>query len=245
MKRLATIIVPCYNEGSRIDAEQFIRFLNHNSDIAIVFVDDGSEDNTLEVLENIAATVPEQVSIVSMSINSGKAEAVRQGVLYSRQFQSEYVGYWDADLATALEQTKVFSELLKQDNTRKIICGSRIKRLGATIERKWYRHYSGRIIATLISMILNLPTYDTQCGAKLFDTELIEDLFGKPFISPWLFDVEILARIIRTSGRDKALQMIYEHPLSSWDDIGESKVKLSYIPKIPIELARIYLHYRR
>lgn len=244
MNRLVTLIVPCYNEEARIDVEQFINFLRQNGDVNIVFVDDGSEDNTQVVLEKIVKEVPVQASILSMPANSGKAEAVRQGMLHSHRLNANYAGYWDADLATNLEQVPVLLALLEDVPHRKVVCGSRIKRLGATIERKWYRHYSGRIIATFISMLLNLPTYDTQCGAKLFDSQLTNELFGKPFISPWLFDVEILARLIQSQGRKNALEMIYEHPLTSWYDIGESKVSIKYLPKIPLELTKIYFHYR-
>lgn len=239
----ATIIVPCYNESSRLDVPEYTNFLLKYQEIHFIFVNDGSQDHTLDYLQRIKDKAPGQTTIISLPANRGKAEAVRQGVLTALKTPTKFIGYWDADLATKLDEILVFAALLDNSKNWRIICGARIKRLGTNIERRWYRHYSGRIIATLVSMILQLPTYDTQCGAKLFDRDLAEIIFSKPLLSSWLFDVELIARIIACMGKSKAATMIYEHPLSAWRDIGNSKISLCYLPKIPFELARIYLHY--
>ncbi|MFQ6070884.1 MAG: glycosyltransferase family 2 protein, partial [Candidatus Aminicenantales bacterium] len=123
--------------------------------------------------------------------------------------------------------------------------GCRLKRMGATIERHWYRHYFGRVFATGASLVLGLPIYDTQCGAKLLRAELAGILFERPFISRWLFDIELLARMIQLLGRKKVMTSVVELPLERWEDKGESKVKLLYIPKVPFELLLIGLTYRK
>jgi dolichyl-phosphate beta-glucosyltransferase len=107
------------------------------------------------------------------------------------------------------------------------------------INRHWHRHYPGRIIATIISMISGLPFYDTGCGAKLIERTLAEQLFAKPFISPWLFDVKLITRIVQTFGKQEAGNIILELPLDSWPDIGDLKISLNYPPKVPYELIRI------
>jgi hypothetical protein len=126
-----------------------------------------------------------------------------------------------------------------------MIFGSRIQRLGADIKRHWYRHYPGRIIAFWINAIIKLPVHDTQCGAKLIEANLARQIFAEPFISSWLFDVELFARIIALYGRQQASQMIYEIPLQRWTDVGDSKISAGYLPKIPVELAKIYWKYRK
>ena len=124
------------------------------------------------------------------------------------------------------------------------VCGSRILRLGASIHRSFFRHYFGRVFATVASNILNIPVYDTQCGAKLFRAEHAELIFSEHFLSRWFFDVELFARSIELMGRQKTVHSIYEVPLSQWHDQGVSKVSWGSMIRTPIELLRIYYHYR-
>jgi dolichyl-phosphate beta-glucosyltransferase len=239
-----TIIIPCYNESSRLQSSAFLSYLEENSETHFLFVDDGSTDGTVHLLKQLKEEAPKQISYIVLPQNSGKAEAVRQGIVAAMKTSVEFVGFWDADLATPLSEIAKFSSLLVNDQQKMMICGSRIKRLGACIERHWYRHYLGRIIATLVSNVLQLPTYDTQCGAKLFRRELATKIFPQPFLSRWLFDVELIARTIGFVGRDEAAKIIYELPITFWRDVGASKISISYLPKIPFEITRIYIHYR-
>jgi hypothetical protein len=98
------------------------------------------------------------------------------------------------------------------------IYGSRVKRLGAHIHRSGFRHVVGRTFATISQLLLHLDAYDTQCGAKLFRPEVAREAFSKPFISRWIFDVEILMRL---RGR-----RIIEYPLCRWSDVRGSKVNV-------------------
>jgi len=77
----------------------------------------------------------------------------------------------------------------------------------------------------------------------LFRRSLAETLFAKPFSSTWLFDVELFARVIESQGRDSVSQLLREIPLREWNDVGKSKVKASYFPRIPYELLKIRLRY--
>ena len=92
--------------------------------------------------------------------------------------------------------------------------------------------------------ILNLPVYDTQCGAKIFSRKICDNIFYEQFISPWLFDVELFARLLNVYGMERTIQMSYEHPVSKWVDIDGSKVKTIYFLKAPFELLKIVRHYK-
>src|SRR6185295_13841540 len=92
--------------------------------------------------------------------------------------------------------------------------------------RRPQRHYIGRVGATLISSSLGLAVYDTQCGAKIFRvTPDLGTIFATPFLSRWIFDVEIIARLVQLRGRDAAARAIYELPIRVWHDVQGSKVK--------------------
>jgi glycosyltransferase involved in cell wall biosynthesis len=241
---LIAIVIPCFNEAHRLSPGPFVSFLAGSDDLVFTFVDDGSTDRTLEKLEEISAQTGGKSRVLHLASNQGKAEAVRQGVLLALEHEPTHVGYWDGDLATPLSEITSFIEY-SNDPTRKMIFGSRIQRLGAQIERHWYRHYPGRVIAFWINIILKLPVHDTQCGAKLISADLARQIFATPFISSWLFDVELFARIIGLCGRQQATEMIYEVPLQRWADVGESNIALAYLPKIPVELFGIYWKYRK
>ena len=110
------------------------------------------------------------------------------------------MGYWDADLATPLSTIPEFIGKFQSNRALVAVCGSKILRLGASIHRSVFRHYFGRVFATVACNILNILVYDTQCGAKLFRTEHAELIFSEHFISRWFIDVELFARSIAGTG---------------------------------------------
>ena len=218
------VVIPCYNEEKRLDKDLFSSFMSAHPEIAFYFVDDGSRDGTNEILRELIRQG--SARLLSLPENSGKAEAVRQGMLqaYRDYPEAELIGFWDADLATPLEEILRFQTLWKEDSL--ILMGTRHKHLGSDITRKVIRHGLGRIFATAAALHLKLPVYDTQCGAKLFSRELIPQLMERKFVTRWFFDVEILRRFIKIYGRSTVEKRVTEIALQKWTDIGKSKVNL-------------------
>jgi len=223
---LVMIVVPCYNEEHRLPADRFQKFLCE-SPLRLVFVDDGSRDKTFDVLEGLRKGREDRVYVLRSSANQGKAEAVRKGLNFALDQDAQYIGYWDADLATPLDAIGDFMAVFAADPGLDMVFGSRVKLLGRHVQRKTSRHYLGRVFATVVSTILRLPIYDTQCGAKIFRVRPgTKELLAEPFQTRWVFDVEILARYIRQLGSAQpATERIYEYPLKTWEDVGGSKVK--------------------
>lgn len=239
-----SIVIPCYNEEKGISNSEYSNFLENNPETFICFVNDGSKDNTLGVLNILKAKHDTQIHILSLEKNSGKAEAVRVGINYCNQnFQHKFIGYLDADLATTLEEFIDLRNYLKDEVVFSF--GSRIRKVGSTIERENSRFLIGRVVATFISNILDIKVYDTQCGSKLFTKEISEELFQKEFISKWLFDVEIFYRMILLFKREKAIKKMYEVPLKLWVEKGDSKVKFTYGFKLWFDLYKISRNYKK
>ena len=242
------IVVPCYNEASRLDVVAFNRFAVQRPACRFLLVDDGSRDRTAQILESLAAGNPQCFAVHRLTRNVGKAEAVRQGILRALELRPELVGFWDADLATPLDAISEFRRLFDDDARLQVVLGSRVKLLGRRIERHAMRHYLGRVFATAASMVLSLPVYDTQCGAKLFRAStLVSRIFAEPFHSRWFFDVELLARLILASA-DEPLpveRLVHELPLLEWRDVPGSKLRSKDFVRALFDLARLGWLYGR
>ena len=237
MARVA-LVVPCFNEAHRLDVEAFRNFKLPGHQIEFVFVNDGSTDNTLQVLQTLGAP------IVNLEKNSGKAEAVRRGVTAAMERSPDYVGFWDADLATPLSELPSFMDILENRNGTQMVFGARVRLLGRDISRQSSRHYFGRVGATLISSSLGLAVYDTQCGAKLFRaTPDVREVFATPFLSRWIFDVEIIARFVQRWGRDRVSKTLVEYPVMVWHDVKGSKVKSRDFVRALRDLWKIHRAY--
>ena len=241
--------MPCYNEADRLPVEAFAGFLGLHPDTRVVLVNDGSRDRTLEVLRSLESGHPNQVTVVDLQPNGGKAEAVRQGLRRGLADGAELVGFWDADLATPLDALAEFRQILAQRPDIDWVIGARVQLLGRSISRHAWRHTLGRLFATGASLTLGIPVYDTQCGAKLFraDPSLAEAL-ERPFASRWVFDVELMGRYLnRLSARGVSPpeQRIFEYPLMTWIDVKGSKVKATDFFRSFVELVRIAIRLRR
>lgn len=217
------VVVPCYNESERLEPQTFVAWLEEHPRYRFVFVNDGSIDRTEELLLDLQAAHPGRIYAYSLPENGGKAEAVRQGVLHACEaLAPDYFAYWDADLATPLQELPGFAATLDTQPHVDIVLGSRVKLLGRRIERRPLRHYLGRIFATAASMTLRLAVYDTQCGAKMFrNTDATRAAFHDPFTTKWVFDVQLLKRYLHRASAGS----IVELPLHEWRDVAGSKVK--------------------
>lgn len=238
------IVIPCYNEASRLPLAAYHNFLANNQDSHIVFANDGSKDNTLTVLQQLENQFSSQVSVYNLKSNSGKAQAVRAATLFCfgnfKDFKT--IGYLDADLSTSLEEYTSITNYVKEE----VVCafGSRILKIDNHIDRKQYRFLIGRGVATMISRQLGISIYDSQCGCKVFSKEIAQELFKEKFISKWLFDVELFHRLIKLYSHKEMKNVCREIPLKSWVDVDESKVSMLYFFKMWQDLYTISKKYK-
>ena len=243
-KNCVGVVIPCYNEEERLLGKEFKDFAHKNLGYHLCFVNDGSTDRTLEVLRELEKGSESNISIYNCEKNGGKAEAVRQGMLHLAQDpQLDYIGFLDADLSTDFRD---FDDLVETFDTSnfKIVSGSRMSRMGANITKESARKLISMSINLIIRTILKMPFNDTQCGAKVMDKSLIPLLFNKPFITKWLFDVEMFMRMRKHYGKTKAKELICEQPLKRWIHADGSKLSMKDSVKIVGQLAKIAITYR-
>ncbi len=238
------VVIPCYNEEERLLSKDFIDFIDSNLGYHLCFVNDGSKDNTLEVLEKLKEGREDYISIYDCKVNGGKGEAVRQGMLHlEKDKQLDYIGFLDADLSTDFND---FDDLVKTISTSdfKIVSGSRMSRMGAKISKDSARSVISKTINLFIRKILGMSFNDTQCGAKIMRRDIVPEIFNDKFVTRWIFDVEIFKRMGKKYGVKNAISMICEQPLKKWIHVDGSKLSMKDSVKIVGQLAQIAIHYR-
>jgi dolichyl-phosphate beta-glucosyltransferase len=233
------LIVPAYNESQRLKLEDFLTL---PAGVCLLFADDGSSDQTPQLIARLTQQNHFCYSYRSEK-NVGKAQIIYQAMAHANKIgltdKFDWVGYWDADLATPFfEVTNMLFNADLSSVKYDAVWGARIYRLGADIKRCPMRHYLGRGFATVTSLALNLKAYDTQCGAKIFRKDCAKLIFDRPFMSRWIFDIELYLRA------DKINMKILEYPLTQWHDIPGSKLKVwKEIFRVAYDILRIRKAY--
>ena len=189
-----SIVVPAYNEGGRLRAtlDKVLAYLRQQEwDAEVIVVNDGSRDNTAEIVREFARQNPGQnptVRLVENPGNRGKGYSVRNGILNSR---GDIVLFTDADLSSPIEEMpKLLAALASGAD---IAIGSRWLRAELQTKRQSaHRQLFGRIFNLLLRIVLGLQFKDTQCGFKAFTRRAAQTILPLQRIQRWGFDPEIL-----------------------------------------------------
>jgi CheY-like chemotaxis protein len=243
-ERCVGVVIPCYNEEERLFSKEFTNYIDKNSGYHLCFVNDGSTDKTLEVLQNLRKGREDFITVYDCEKNGGKAEAVRLGMLHmAKKEDLDFIGFLDADLSTDLAD---FDDLVKtiENSDYKIVSGSRISRMGANITKESARKVISLTINYIIRKILSMDIKDTQCGAKIFSKDVINIAFSEKFVTQWIFDVEIFKRMSQHYGLPNVKTMLCEQPLKRWIHADGSKLSMKDSVKIVGQLGQIAWVYR-
>lgn len=238
------VVIPCHNEEKWLLSEEFRNFVFKNLGYHLCFVNDGSTDNTLDVLNKLKEENGGRISIYNIKKNVGRAEAIRLGMMsLAKQKQFDYIGFMDADLSTNFDD---FSDLVTTitRSKYKVVSGCRISRMGADITTEPARKFVNRFVNYAIRKIFRLEFRDAQCGVKIMTKDVVEQVFAQRFYTKSLFDIEILLRLKKKYGRYSVQQLWYEKPLDRW--IYARNTKISFFKSFNLlgQLGQITLHYR-
>jgi len=236
------LVIPCYNEAKRLDFDSFKQILQL-APIHLIFVNDASTDDTYELLFNFKKKNQSRVSLIGMEVNSGKGEAVRNGMNFGFAQGFTNVAYTDADLSVPPYEIFNFLTTAQRLPNLSLLLGSRVKMLGTRISRSPLGHIYGRIFASFTHLVTGEAIYDTQCGLKMLrKCPEVEMALSVPFRTRWLFDIELLRRLNMETAQPKGRWLqenAIEIPLREWIEVPGSHIRIRdgvlaflYIPYI-------------
>ena len=236
-----TVVIPAFNEASRLPKllAEFLPFMVTEPSLSLLIVDDGSDPaHAQPILVLVASYVAAGRNIAALRLpnNSGKGAALATGFA---QVQTPYVGFLDADGAVTAAEFMRLAGVATEGSGLDAVVAARVKMLGMVVERKLTRHLMGRVFATCVSTLFDIPVYDSQCGCKIFRRDAVLPLLPLILSKGWLWDTQLL---ILLYARQCAM---IEAPVS-WRDVPGSKVSLLWDPlRMLYELWRFRRHLRR
>lgn len=186
-----SIIIPLYNESKRTNNlfNKIIKFISQKKiNYEIIFVNDGSTDNTLEILRYYIKKIKKNnLKIINYKKNKGKGYAIKKGVLASKE---KWILTLDADLSVSLNQFLYWNKKYKL-KTNKVYFGSRnLKK--SKVSTKYFRKLFGTVLQLILKNILHINLSDTQCGFKLYNKKYAFKIFKKLNIYDFSHDIELI-----------------------------------------------------
>jgi dolichyl-phosphate beta-glucosyltransferase len=226
-----SIVIPAYNESARLGAtlEKVLAYVHVQGwDAEVIVVNDGSRDNTADIVRAFAAKDP-ALRLVENPGNHGKGYSVRNGMLNAR---GRIVLFSDADLSSPIEEAPKLLQAL--DDGADIAIGSRWLRAETQTQRQpLHRQLFGRIFNLVLRLTLGLQFKDTQCGFKAFKQPAVQAIFPLQKIERWGFDPEILFLA-------KKLKFKTQEVSVAWGHSGGTRINpLVDGPRMVMEMLRV------
>ena len=208
-----SIIIPAYNESARITSS-LDKLLSHIAQerwtAEVLVVNDGSRDNTAEIVSRYARQHP-AVRLIQNPGNRGKGYSVRNGMLSAT---GDMLLFTDADLSAPIgEASKLFSAIAAGADMA--IASRWLQRELQTEKQPLYRRIFGRMFNLLLRAILGLKFKDTQCGFKAFTRNAAMQIFPRQRIERWGFDPELLFLAKKFSLRVQEVPVEWGHDTRS------------------------------
>lgn len=194
-----SIVIPAYEESHKIvrDIEAAaVFFAAGRLDGELIVVDDGSRDDTSDAAQRAGERVGLPIRVIRLDVNHGKGGAVRAGILASR---GEFVLFADSGYSVPFEWALTGIEMI-QTGRCDIAHGSR-KMPGCQIVRQQpaLRRFCSKAFRAFVDILLQIPKdlTDTQCGFKIYRTDIAKQLYEELVTEGFTFDIEIILRALR------------------------------------------------
>lgn len=236
------LVIPVYNEAKRAPKDFYSR-LNSLPLSKIIFIDDGSSDNSKDIISSYIAPDLEFMWLSNES-NIGKAESIRKAMAHLCTDSKNVIITADADGAIAVEDIGIIiakhSTIYKGNSL--VISAARVRLAGNSVKRTPLRQWIGRIIATVINIISEIDMYDPQSPLKLYDVEsdLLKSALEASFKTRWFYEMELILRFGPIEDHAPIHLDLIEFPIEKFTEVPGSNLKKRHIMQVLRELSYIY-----
>lgn len=233
-----SVVIPCYNEASRGNfkkrIEGVLKYLKECESISsfeVICVNDGSTDDTLNILQNFGNSI-----ILISHNNKGKGYSLKRGFEICT---GELCLMMDADLSVPLEYIEQFYLELRENKNLALIGSRRCDGAQILNEQSTIRRFIGKISRFITQKILGLDIIDTQCGFKMTRSKYVKEILGNIHSNRWLFDIELLVYL-----QNKNIKLV-EVPVSWGTELESTLRSFNAVITSAWEILVILVTFRR
>jgi dolichol-phosphate mannosyltransferase len=221
-----SVVVPAWNEEKRI-GPALARYLHVLDSLGVPFevivVVDGVKDRTAEIARSMSS---QGVRVIEVSRRLYKGGAVITGL---REAKYSKVGYLDAD--SPITNNDIRNLIVALDSVDAAIGSRRLPDSVGTGHRPLSRRVFRVCFNALTRSVLGLPLSDTQCGAKFFRKERLDQVLPDVRLHGWAFDAAILFNLRRSGGTIREFPVAWNHDPGS---------KLPLAEQVPVMLLSVF-----
>lgn len=227
-----SVVIPAYNEKNRlrncVDTVENYFLKDYSSDFEIIIIDDGSNDETSEITNNLKSKYNNVFSLRNEK-NLGKGYSIKRGMLAAK---GDIVIFTDTDMAVPIEEFRKFSKAI-ESGFDIAIASRRLKDSQIKVYQPLFRRVLSWFFHIIRRLLYLWDIKDTQCGFKCFRKEVIKPVFEKQTVNGFVFDVEILviARLMNLK--------IAEIPVVWSDDTRSTLLPIRHMKEIGLNLFKI------
>jgi len=226
-----SIVIPAFNEAARLEQSirKIVEYLRERrEDSELIVVDDGSEDNTATIAENVARDTDHVVTrVIRYADNRGKGYAVRLGLL---EAQANVALFSDADLSTPVTETPKLIDPIRYGECDLTFGSRALDRKLIGVHQPWRREQGGRVFNLIVRVATGLPFWDTQCGFKAFRMSVCRPLIEAAQIDRFGFDVELISLAQLAQLRLREIPVRWDHtaggPLDSSGNYSRDSLRM-------------------
>jgi len=217
-----SIVIPIFNEEQRLlkSLKKIKKFIK-NKKIEVIFINDGSFDLSRKIVEEFIIN-NNKIRIINLKKNIGKGGALKKGI---QKAKYQWILTLDIDLSVPI--TEILSWLKNKyiNNENFIYFGSRSNKK-SKVKSKIYRDIFGKILSMLINLLLNLKISDTQCGFKLYKSNIAKQLFSKITRTGYEHDIELALLAKKSNLTIKELPVTWTHKSGSKVNLLVDSIKV-------------------